>query len=195
MARITRYTPTRLMPLGTWDTGHDFMWPVTRLQQEMNRLFGEVFRGFDEAGEEGRRQGWMFNPVCEVEERDDQYEISVELPGVRPEDVNVEVQDDMLSISGSKERKETRAEGESRRSERLYGSFRRSFSLPEDVRQEEIRAEFRDGVLTLSLPRDESKRRSQVRRIEVQRGMSEQQAAQPQQLGGERQEERPSPTH
>ncbi len=168
MARITRYTPSRIMPLSPWESDFGLMWPVTRLQQEMNRLFSDVFRGFGDIGE--GRQEWVFNPVVEVEERDDQYEINVELPGVRAEDVNVDLEDDVLTISGSKERKETRGEGAYRQSERVYGSFRRSFQLPEDVKPDDIRATFRDGVLTVSVPRDPSVRQSHVRRIEVQRG-------------------------
>lgn len=185
MARITRYSPTSIMPLGPWETGFGSMWPVGRLQQEMQRLFSDVFRGFEESGEEGR-QGWIFSPVVDVEQRDDQYEISVELPGVRPEDVNVEVQENMLLISGSKERKETRGEGENRQSERIYGSFRRAFSLPDDVKQDEIRADFRDGVLTISVPREAKKQQSQARRIEVQRGAggSQAQIGDQQQQGG-----------
>jgi HSP20 family protein len=178
------------MPLTDWETDFDFMWPVSRLQREVNRLFDEVFQGF----ESSERQGFMFSPVVEVDRQDDQYEITVELPGVRPENVNVEVQEDMLTISGSKERKETRGEGEHRRSERMYGSFRRSFRLPEDVRQEDIRATFRDGVLTLSLPRDTSRQQQQVRRIEVQRG---DEAGMPgeQPAAVERQGEQPAATH
>lgn len=196
MARITRYSPTRLMPLSPWESDLDLMWPMTRLHQEMNRLFSDAFRGFGEIGESGREE-WVFNPVVEVEQQDQQYEITVELPGVRPEDVNVEVQQDMLMISGKKERKQTRTEGDSRRSERMYGSFRRAFRLPEDVRQDEIRANFSDGVLTVSVPRDESRLQAQTRRIEVQRGDAQpalEGKEAPQQVGTEREGERPA-TH
>lgn len=196
MARITRYSPTRLMPLSPWESDDDFMWPMARLHQEVNRLFSDAFRGFGEGGESGS-QDWVFNPVVEVEQQDRQYEITVELPGVRPEDVNVEVQQDMLVISGSKERKQTSGEGENRRSERMYGSFRRAFRLPDDVRQDEIRASFSDGVLTVSVPREESRQQPQARRIEVQRGQAQGATTggeAPQQVGTEREGERPA-TH
>lgn len=194
MARITRYNPSRLMPLGgRYDDDFDFMWPMARLHQQMNRLFSDAFRGMEESGEENR-QGWTFSPVVDVEQEDKQYELSVELPGVRREDVNVECTDDLLVISGSKERKQTRGEGENRQSERVYGSFQRAFRLPEDAVRENIEARFDDGVLTVSIPRDASRRQESTRRIEVQRGEAkgeQKQAAAP----GKEGEQRPSATH
>lgn len=204
MARITRYTPTRLTPPGPYESETDFgfMWPMTRLHQEMNRLFSDVFRGYEEGekgeeGEEGRRS-WTFNPVVDVDQQDNQYEITVELPGVRREDVNVEMTEDTLTISGSKERKETRGEGENRQSERVYGRFQRAFRLPDDTLRENIQARFSDGVLTVTVPRDESQRQSQARRIEVQSGPSEAIESQPAEQpagAGEPEEQRPPATH
>lgn len=194
MARITRYTPARLSP---YESDFGFMWPVTRLHQEMNRLFSDVFRGFEEGDEEGRGS-WTFNPVVDVDQEEDQYELSVELPGVRREDVSVEMTDDLLTITGSKERKQTRGEGENRQSERVYGTFRRAFRLPDDVVREDIQASFSDGVLTVRVPRDESRRQSQARRIEVQGGPSEGIEHKPAQQpagAGEPEEQRPSATH
>jgi HSP20 family protein len=193
MTRITRYTPSRWLPTGSrHDVDFGFMWPVTRLQQEMNRLFSDAFRGLEEGGEEGGRS-FEFNPVVDVEQHDDQYEITVELPGVIGEDVNVEVSDDMLVVSGSKERKQTRGEGENRQSERIYGSFQRAFRLPDDALREDIEAHFADGVLTLRIPRDASKRQPASRRIEVRRGAPagerEQKPAQ------DKQPDRPPATH
>jgi HSP20 family protein len=163
---MTRYTPSR----ASNDLAHDlgFLWPVTRLQQEMNRLFSDTFRGLED-GDDPNRGSWTFNPVVDIEQGDDQYEISIELPGVYQEDVNVEVTDDMLVISGSKERKQTRGEGQHRQSERVYGSFQRSFRLPEDAEAEKIQAKFDNGVLTVGIPRDTSKNRTRSRRIEIQR--------------------------
>jgi HSP20 family protein len=194
MARITRYNPSRLMPLGgRYDDDFDFMWPVARLHQQMNRLFSDAFRGMEQGGEEDR-QGWTFNPVVDVEQQDEQYELSLELPGVRREDVSVECTDDLLVVSGSKERKQTRGEGENRQSERVYGSFQRAFRLPEDAVRENIAARFDDGVLTISIPRDPSRRQESTRRIEVQRGEPKGEQKQPAAAGKE-DEQRPSATH
>ncbi|HEX2140597.1 MAG TPA: Hsp20/alpha crystallin family protein [Woeseiaceae bacterium] len=194
MARITRYDPSHLMPLGSrFDEDLGFMWPMARLHQQMNRLFSDAFRGLEEGGEENR-QGWTFNPVVDVDQQDQQYEISVELPGVIADDVNVECADDLLVISGSKERKQTRGEGENRQSERIYGSFRRAFRLPDDALREKIEAHFSDGVLTVLVPRDQGRRQESTRRIEVQRGAPQ---VERQQAAGEAQpqQDRSSATH
>lgn len=194
MARITRYNPSRLMPLGGgYDDEFGFMWPMARLHQQMNRLFSDAFRGLEEGGAEDR-QGWTFNPVVDVEEQDERYELSAELPGVRREDVNVECTDDLLVISGSKERRQTRGEGESRQSERVYGSFQRAFRLPDDAVRENIEARFDDGVLTVSIPRDASRRQESTRRIEVQHGESKGEQKKVAAAGKE-DEQRPSATH
>lgn len=159
MARLTRYTP---------GAGRDdFLWPVSRLHQEMNRLFTDTFRGLDD---EGAATGgeWTFSPVVDVDQKDDSYEITAELPGVTLNDINVEMQEDMLVISGTKERKRTSGEGEQRQSERIYGSFRRAFRLPDDADEDSINARFADGVLTVTVPRDEEKSRVTSRRIQIE---------------------------
>lgn len=158
MARITRYTPGLAR--------NDFLWPMSRLHQEMNRLFSDTLRGFDEEGASGGE--WTFSPVVDVEQHDDRYEITAELPGVTLNDINVEMNDDMLVISGSKERKKTTGEGEQRQSERIYGSFRRAFQLPDDAVEDRINARFADGVLTVTIPRDEERSRIASRRIQIE---------------------------
>lgn len=159
MARITRYTPGLAR--------NDFLWPMSRLHQEMNRLFSDTLRGFDEEGMEAQGE-WTFSPVVDVDERDDCYELAAELPGVTLNDINVEMKDEMLVISGSKERKRTTGEGERRQSERIYGSFRRAFQLPDDAVEDRINARFADGVLTVTVPRDQNKSRIAPRRIRIE---------------------------
>lgn len=159
MARIMRYTPGLARS--------DFLWPMSRLHQEMNRLFSDTLRGLDEEGTEAQGE-WTFSPVVDVDERDDCYELTAELPGVTLNDINVEMKDEMLVISGSKERKWTTGEGERRQSERIYGSFRRAFQLPDDAVEDRINARFADGVLTVTVPRDRDKSRIASRRIRIE---------------------------
>ncbi|HLU07069.1 MAG TPA: Hsp20/alpha crystallin family protein [Woeseiaceae bacterium] len=165
MNQITRRNP-RWLQSDVFGDDPQFLWPVSRLHREMNRLFTDAFRGLDEGGEQ--QAGWIFNPVVDVEQQEGQYEITVELPGVAMNDINVEMKEDMLVISGSKERKQTTGQGEQQRSERIYGSFQRSFRLPDDAIEDKVNARFADGVLTVSIPRDESQSRMAGRRIEVQ---------------------------
>jgi HSP20 family protein len=166
MNQITRRNPRWLQSEVFGSADRSFLWPVSRLHQEMNRLFTDAFRGFDEDSEQAG--GWTFNPVVDVEQQEEQYEITVELPGVAMNDINVEMKEDMLLISGSKERKRTTGEGAQQRSERIYGSFHRSFRLPEDALEDQVNARFADGILTVTIPRDETSSRVASRRIEVQ---------------------------
>lgn len=171
MNQLTRQGPRWLQNDIFGSADPRFLWPVSRLHQEMNRLFTDAFRGIGDDGEE--RTGWVYNPVVDVEQQEGQYEITAELPGVAMNDINVEMKEDMLVISGSKERKKTTGQGEQQRSERIYGSFERSFRLPEDAVKDQIKARFRDGVLTVTIPRDESRSRLESRRIEIQDGSSQ----------------------
>ncbi len=113
----------------------------------MDELFGRVFANVN------RVTG--FTPALDVRESGDEYRVLVDLPGVKSEDVVVEVSDRMLTISGSRAPVET---GEARRSERPFGSFVRRLTLPESVDPDTVTAEYRDGVLELRIPkRDEVK--------------------------------------
>jgi HSP20 family protein len=94
-----------------------------------------------------------FNPACEVDEQDDHFLISLDLPGVSKDEVKVEVIDNRLVISG--ERKHEKKEGKGR-SERYYGRFERSFALPTAIDADKIEARYENGVLELAVPKAES---------------------------------------
>lgn len=131
-------------------SGGSSLTPFMSLQREMNRLFDDVFRGFDlpTAPAFMARGGW---PSVEVDETDQEYRVSAELPGLDQNDVEVTFDDGVLSIRGEK-----RMENEDRArafSERYYGRFERRIGLDRDVEQDNIRAEFRNGVLTVTVPK------------------------------------------
>lgn len=108
------------------------------------RLMEEFLRGWNG----GRLTG--FTPLLDVRETDDEYLVLVDLPGVKSEDVTIEVQDQVLTISGSRAPVET---GESQLVERPYGSFVRSLTLPKGVDSDKIVADYCDGVLELRIPK------------------------------------------
>ena len=94
-------------------------------------------------------------PAMDVTENDDRYALTVELPGTKKEDVTVEFHENVLTIRGEK-RNEREEEKEQRRYvERTYGSFSRSFTLPANAAGDRVRASFKDGVLTIEIPKRE----------------------------------------
>jgi HSP20 family protein len=113
-------------------------------------------------------------PHADVTETGDDIRVTVELPGLRPEDVEVSLENNVLTISGEKkeEHEETGKENRWHLSERRYGRFSRSFVLPKEVEQERIQATFENGVLDVIIPKSE---RVRPRRIEVHSGNGRQQ--------------------
>lgn len=109
------------------------------------RLLDEVLRT---AGNGNRVSG--FTPLLDVRETDDEYLVMVDLPGVKSEDVSIEFNDQVLTISGSRIPVET---GESQLVERPYGSFVRNLTLPKGVDSDRIEADYHDGVLELHIPK------------------------------------------
>ena len=110
------------------------------------RLMDELLRST--AGNGNRVNG--FTPLVDVHETEEEYLVKVDLPGVKSEDVNVEVNDNVLSISGSRAADET---GTAQLLERPYGTFTRTLSLPQGVDSDSIEAGYDDGVLQLRIPK------------------------------------------
>jgi HSP20 family protein len=136
------------------------------LHREMNRLFDDVFRGFDLTPFGSERvfdrlgRDW---PNLEVSETDKEIKVSAELPGLEERDVKVELANGVLAISGEKK---TETEDKDRLfSERYYGRFERRIPV-EDVNEDKVSASFKNGVLTVTLPKA-PQAQSQVKRIAV----------------------------
>lgn len=120
---------------------------MRRMSEEMDRAFGQFF------GQQGGRSGrsaWY--PAIEVAEREGQLHVHAELPGLKPEDVKVEVTNDALIIRGERKSEHEHQIGKAYRSERRYGEFYREIPLPEGVNADQARAQFRNGVLEVSIP-------------------------------------------
>lgn len=127
------------------------------LQRGISQLFDD---SFGSSREDVALKAWT--PAVDVYEDEDSFLIKVELPEVNREDVKVSLNDNMLSISG-----ERRVENEDKRDnyhrvERRYGQFYRSFTLPPNVNPEAINAQFKDGVLRLTLPKREEAKPKQI---------------------------------
>ncbi len=146
--------------------------PFMTLHREMNRLFDDVFRGFDMApfgslGGMGRMAGW---PHVEVAETDKDVRISAELPGLDDRDVEVLMGDGVLTIRG--EKKSEIEDRERAFSERYYGRFERRIPLAWDVEDDKIDASFRNGVLTVTMPKS-AESKTNVKRIAINRAGEE----------------------
>ena len=129
------------------------------LHNEMGRIFGDLL-GSDENGTDTENTPWM--PTADICETENGFEIRAELPGVAKDDLSVSVKDNFLTLSGEKRQENTDDTQNFRRVERRYGSFQRRFTLPSDVVADDIKADYTDGVLTLSIPKPEAAQPTEV---------------------------------
>jgi HSP20 family protein len=124
---------------------------MRRMSEEMDRVFSEF--GMQRSGGSGGGQmGAMWAPPIEVAERGGNLVVHAELPGLKPEDVKVEVNNEALIIQGERKFEQQQNEGGIHRTERRYGQFYRTVPLPENVNPEQVRARFENGVLEVTVP-------------------------------------------
>ncbi len=116
---------------------------------DMFRPFGLMTRWNEEIGQN------VWRPAVDVRETDDSYLFTAELPGLGKKDVNITLEDNVLTLSGERTFSDSADEKNYRRIERAYGSFSRSFTLPAHVDAERVKAEFKDGLLTVTVPKAE----------------------------------------
>ncbi len=135
---------------------------MRRMSEEMDRAFSQTWGG---AG--GERAGSWY-PAIEISEHDDQLHVHADLPGLKPEDVKVELTNDSLIIQGERKQQHEHHIGKAYRSERRYGQFYREIALPEGVNPDQVKAQFRDGVLEVTVPVPQQA--SNRRQIQIQSG-------------------------
>ena len=117
-----------------------------------DRLFGDFFAPvrFNRTNEELANTGFM--PAVDIQETDEAYVVSAELPGLKKDDVEVTLENNLLTLSGHREFEGKTEENNYHRIERSYGSFSRSFTVPHEVDADNVNASFQAGVLTVSVP-------------------------------------------
>ena len=103
-------------------------------------------------------------PAFDISETEKEYVISGEIPGIEPNDLEVTLNDGILTVKGEKKQESEEKEENYHRVERHYGSFQRSFRLPENIKRDDLDASYKDGILKLTLPKSEQ---SEVKKIEV----------------------------
>jgi HSP20 family protein len=149
-----------------WSTSALFAACPFTLMRRFAENMEHAFSGNWESGF-GREQLGMWSPAIEVSERGDRLVVRADLPGLAKEDVKVETLDNNLVIQGERRQEHEEQEGGYRRSERRYGSFYRSIRLPDAAQTEQARAEFKDGVLEVSIPVPAAQQRGRTVPIEV----------------------------
>jgi HSP20 family protein len=132
---------------------------VNALQGEMNRLFNSFF---DEGSGVGEHRRWA--PAVDLVEREDSLVLKADLPGLSESDVQIEVRDNVLTISGERKAEHEDKQNGYVRVERSFGRFARALQLPQGVDPEGIAASFRNGVLEVTIPKPEERK---ARRIEI----------------------------
>jgi HSP20 family protein len=139
--------------------------PIFGLRREIDRLFDDTFV----------RDGFNWTPAVDIKENDSEIRLDLELPGLKPEDVELTAENGVLTVRG--EKKSERKEGEENRYhvvERTYGSFLRTFQLPQGIDEEQIKAEFENGILSIHIPKAAL---PQPKRIQIGGAMQQKQQA------------------
>lgn len=128
-----------------------------------NNLFDDVFTDFKPF-----EKSWDFNPKADIIENTDTFGISLEIPGLTMEEVEVTLENGVLEITGEKNKVSSDNDDvKTHRTERMFGKFKRSFQIPETIDSENIQATMKDGVLLLSLPKLKESEIDSRRRIEI----------------------------
>ncbi len=143
MRTITRWEPFR---------------GVSTLQDQFNRLFNDVF---DRKGEESSLTAWA--PAVDIYETEHELVVKADLPEVDPKDLDIRVENNILTIRGERKFEKKVNEDNYLRVERAYGSFARSFTLANTVNSDAIKADYQNGVLTLTIPKREEAKPKQIK--------------------------------
>ncbi|HEY2119015.1 MAG TPA: Hsp20/alpha crystallin family protein [Candidatus Acidoferrum sp.] len=131
---------------------------VSSLPEQLNRLFNEAW---DRSSEEGNLTTWA--PAVDIYETEHELVVKADLPEVKPEDLDIRVENNILTIRGERKFEKKVNESNYLRVERAYGSFTRSFSLATTVNSEAIKADYKNGVLSLSIPKREEAKPKQIK--------------------------------
>ena len=144
------------MALVKWEPFRD----VGELQHRINRIFDDSFGRSREMNDEMNLRAWR--PAVDIYEAENGIVVAVELPGVSKESVSVEVKDDVLTLTGERLANPAISEDSYYRRERLFGPFKRSFTLNQNIKPDQIKATFKDGVLQIEIPRPVQEQPKQV---------------------------------
>ena len=129
--------------------------------RELDSFHNRIQRYFDDFTNFGFSINDTFNPRIDISEDKENINVTAEIPGVKKENIKITLQDNILTIEGEKKKEEEKKETNVFRSERMYGSFKRGFTLPYEVDSEKVQAKFEDGTLQIQMKKFESKVKSE----------------------------------
>ena len=144
------------MSVSRWDPFQDLL----SIQDEMNQLFTRAFGQQRPSESSGTQRMWA--PALDISERKDAYVVAVEVPGMKPEELDITLEDGLLTIQGERRFTQESTDQQWHRVERRYGSFRRSITLPSQVQADRIEASFDNGVLEVVVPKAEEARPKKI---------------------------------
>jgi HSP20 family protein len=141
--------------------------PVRNLvdfEREFNRMFNALENRFgisrSKEDDEYENAAWM--PLTDIYEDEDKYTLKLDLPGIKKDDVKISYVDGRLSISGERAQEGEHKDSKCHRIERSFGKYYRSFNLPEHIQSDKINAEFKDGLLTIIVPKAEEAKPKEI---------------------------------
>jgi HSP20 family protein len=130
------------------------------LRNHVDSIFNEFFNPAVCVNESAVSDVW--NPIVDVYENDEGIVVKAEVPGVEKNDISVDIHDGVLTVKGERKHEEEVKENRFYRKERVYGKFQRAFRLPEGTNYDKINADFKDGILTVTVPKVEEKKAKQI---------------------------------
>lgn len=145
MTQMTRYSPNRT---------------IRDLQREVDSLFDRFFDRDRDGSDQGTSPVW--SPRTDLLETDDAFRLRLDVPGMTKDDITINLQNNTLTVSGERASERTDENEEYVRVERAFGTFHRTFTLPDAVDADHIEAEYKNGVLTINVPKTEKSTRRQI---------------------------------
>lgn len=151
-------------PMKNWLSKKDYENPMAGFQKEMNQLFNNFFTESPFAAMKWNEE--TFNPKVNVAETDTNVQITAELPGMEEKDIDVSLAENTLTIKGEKKKESEEKNKNFHRVERSYGYFQRSLPLPAEVEVDKVAANFKNGILNITLPKSQASK-AKSKKIEI----------------------------
>lgn len=146
------------MAIVRWEPYRDLM----SLHERMNTMFNEFFAGGSGDREEDAAEG-TWSPAVDIHETEDDIILKCELPGMKQVDIQIEIRENVLTIKGERMQESEAEKDNYHRVERAFGAFHRSFTLPGAIKQEKVKATYKEGVLKVAMPKAEATKPKRIK--------------------------------